>query len=80
VVMRLPIDQMRSYFGPWAIGAIAEGAEHTVWPIVGDEFVQLLSAVVWVPDGVDYEVRGSPEFLAFLRDAADRMLRATTPA
>ena len=80
VVMRLPIDEMRAYFGPWAVGAIAEGPEHTVWPIVGDEFVQMLSAVVWVPDGVEYEVRGSPEFLDFLRQSAHRMLQATTPA
>ena len=80
VVMRLPINEMRAYFGPWAVGAIAEGPEHSVWPIVGDEFVQMLSAVVWVPEGVEYEVRGSPEFLEFLRQAAHRMLQATTPA
>jgi biotin operon repressor BirA-like protein len=80
VVMTLPINEMRSHFGPWAVGAVAADAEHTIWPIVGDEFVQLLSAVVWIPPGVDYEVRGSPEFLEFLRQAAERMMRAVTPA
>jgi hypothetical protein len=80
VVMRMPLARMRIHFGPWAERAYSEGPDHTVWPVDGDRFEHLLAALAWVPPGVDYQVRGSPEFLEYLRQAADRMTRAVTSA
>ena len=76
VVMRMPLAVMREHFGPWAEGATAVDADTTSWPIGGDTMELMLSALVWVPAGVEYELRGSDEFLAFAREAAGRMSRA----
>ncbi|MFC0678513.1 helix-turn-helix transcriptional regulator [Lysobacter korlensis] len=76
VVMRMPIGEMRAHFGPWARGAEPVGTDRTRWPIGGRSNEELLSALAWVPAGVEYEVRGDEEFTRFLRDTADRMVHA----
>lgn len=77
VVLDLPIERMREYFGPWAKGARSEGAFKTAWPVGGRSPQELLSSLAWIPDGVSYEVRGDGATTAFLREAAERMLHAT---
>jgi predicted DNA-binding transcriptional regulator YafY len=77
VVLSMPIDRMREYFGPWARDAVAVDENTTSWPIGGDSAQAMLSALAWVPEGVEYELRGTPEFLAFAREAAARMQRAS---
>jgi predicted DNA-binding transcriptional regulator YafY len=76
VILDLPLDAMRAHFGPWAAGAEADGDRRTRWPISGRSPRELLDALVWVPHGVRYEVEGSPELVALMRDTAGRMLAA----
>ncbi len=77
--LRLPLATMREYFGPWANDAEAIDAEWTRWPISGDSLETMLAALVWIPAGVEYTLHGSPEFLAFAAEAAERM-RGAVPA
>jgi predicted DNA-binding transcriptional regulator YafY len=77
VVLALPLERMREHFGPWARDAVAIDENTTSWPIGGDSLEVLLSALVWVPEGVEYELRGTPEFLEFAREASARMLAAS---
>ena len=79
VVLRMPLAAMQEHFGPWGAAATAIDAERTLWPIVADSTVSLLSALAWVPAGVEFELRGSEAFLAFAREAVDRMSRAVRP-
>jgi predicted DNA-binding transcriptional regulator YafY len=79
VVMKLPIDRMVEYFGPWSNGATRVDDETTSWPIGGDSFEIMLMALLWIPAEVEYELRGPVEFLAFAREAAGRMNRSATP-
>jgi predicted DNA-binding transcriptional regulator YafY len=73
VVLAMPIAAMRATFGEWASGVVEVDAGHTSWPISGDSPEVLLSALVWVPAGVAYELRGDPEFLAFAAESTARM-------
>jgi predicted DNA-binding transcriptional regulator YafY len=73
VILKLPMEQMRRQFGYWSRDATAVDAEHTSWPLGGESMEALLSALAWIPAGVDYELRGSPEFLMFVNEAAGRM-------
>ena len=75
VVLRLSYDDMRRHFGQYGAEARAEG-ENTVWPIRAATLEELLSALAWVPVDIEYELRGSPRFLALARSAAVNMLRA----
>jgi len=76
VVMRMPIDRMRAHFGQWARGAEPAGADRTRWPIGGRSNEELLSALAWVPAGVEYEVHGDEDFTSFLRQTAERIAHA----
>jgi predicted DNA-binding transcriptional regulator YafY len=76
VILHLPIDEVRAHFGPWSRGAEAVGNDRTRWPIGGRTNEELLSALAWVPPGVEYAVRGDEEFTAFLRNTANRMAQA----
>jgi predicted DNA-binding transcriptional regulator YafY len=80
VVMRMPIQEMRAHFGPWGRGAEPVGKEHTRWPIGGRSNEELLSALAWIPAGVEYEVRGDEAFARFLRETAERMTHAVPAA
>jgi len=76
VIIHLPIESMRKRFGVWSNDAVAVDDESTRWPITGESFETMLYSIMWVPAGVRYELRGSPEFLAFAREAAERMREA----
>jgi len=79
VVMRMPLDRMRAHFGAWSRGAYAEtvdGVECTVWPVGGSSASEAAYALVWVPEGVEYTVRGSEELAEHLRTLGSRLLRA----
>ena len=78
VIMELPLDAMRARFGPWAEGAEAVDDSHTRWPIGGEFFEVLVSALAWIEAGVDYRIEGNPDFAAYLEETAKRMLRAAT--
>ena len=78
-VLAMPYDAMRERFGPWSEGAVPIDAGHTSWPLVGSALEMLVSALAWIPARVDYELRGSDEFLAVAAETADRMSRATAP-
>ena len=76
VVMRMPLEEMLAHFGPWGRGAERVGNDRTRWPIGGRTNEELLSALAWIPAGVEYEVHGDDEFTSFLRDTAQRMVHA----
>jgi predicted DNA-binding transcriptional regulator YafY len=78
VVMDLPLDAMRMRFGPWAEGAEAVDDASTRWPIAGESFEALLSALAWIGRGVSYRIDGNDAFAAYLSEAAERMLRASS--
>jgi predicted DNA-binding transcriptional regulator YafY len=73
VVMAMPIADMRRSFGQWSAGAVEVDAGHTSWPISGESPEVMLAALVWIPAGVDYELRGDPAFLAFAAESIARM-------
>ena len=75
-VMDVPLDAMRSRFGAWADGAEAVGNDRTRWPIGGESFEAMFGALAWIEGGVGYRIENNPEFAAFVREAAIRMLRA----
>ncbi|TBN56523.1 transcriptional regulator [Glaciihabitans arcticus] len=75
VVLKMTHDAMTRRFGQYGAEAWAEG-ETTVWPIRAATLEGLLSSLAWVPVDIEYELRGSPEFLALARSAAGNMLRA----
>jgi predicted DNA-binding transcriptional regulator YafY len=77
VVMRMPLHDMRAYFGPWATGAEAVDEEHTRWPIGGESMETMFAALAWIPAGVHYEIHGDDAFMRFAREAAERLGRAT---
>ena len=76
VVMDIPLDVMTARFGPWSDGATSAGPEATRWPIGGESFEAMIGALAWIEAGVDYRIEGNPEFAAFVRESATRMLRA----
>jgi predicted DNA-binding transcriptional regulator YafY len=78
VIMQLPIDRMRDYFGPWAKGATPVGETATRWPVGGSSFEDVLSALAWIPEGVEYELEAGPELVRFVAQSGERMARAAS--
>jgi predicted DNA-binding transcriptional regulator YafY len=76
VVMQLPIDAMRNYFGVWARDAAPVGEGQTRWPVGGRTPHDVIAALLWIPEGVEYELNADDSTRAFVREAAERMLRA----
>ena len=76
VVMELPIDRMREWFGQWGQGAVAEGAARTRWPVGGGDFRETMYGMAWVPAGVEYTTDLAEPVRAELRETLERMLRA----
>lgn len=76
VVMQLPLDDMRDYFGVWARDAAPAGAGQTRWPVGGRTPHDVMAALLWIPEGVEYELNADEATSAFVREAAERMLRA----
>src|SRR6187431_253153 len=54
VVMELPIDRMREWFGQWGQGAEPDGPDRTRWPVGGGDFRETMYGMAWVPAGVEY--------------------------
>lgn len=79
VVMDLPLEEMRRFFGPWARGAEALDERRTSWPIGGRLAQELPFALVWVPAGVGYELEAEEGVRAELHEIAQRLLAATAP-
>ncbi|WP_243077321.1 YafY family protein [Microbacterium sp. SS28] len=76
VVMDLPIDRMREWFGQWGQGASAEDADRTRWPIGGADFRETMYALSWVPARVEYATDLAEPARGELREVLGRMLRA----
>lgn len=80
VVMELPLDRMREWFGPWSQGAEAEGPAHTRWPAGGADARETMYGMSWVPGGVEYATDLAEPVRSELREIVDRMLRALDAA
>jgi predicted DNA-binding transcriptional regulator YafY len=76
VLISMPLETMREHFGPWGQHATAVDATTTRWPIGGGGLPEMFTALVWIPDGVEYRIDGNPEFAAFVRERVARMSRA----
>ncbi|MCU1404134.1 MAG: transcriptional regulator [Glaciihabitans sp.] len=80
VILAMPYAAMTAHFGAWASGATALDAQHTVWPVGGDTMEAVFSALAWIPAGVAYELRGSADVMAFIREAGERLSAAAATA
>lgn len=76
VVMDLPIERMREWFGQWGQGATAEDADRTRWPVGGSDWRETMYGMSWVPAGVEFTTDLPEPHRAEMREAVDRMLRA----
>jgi hypothetical protein len=76
VIMQLPLHDMQERFGPWSRFATAESETSTRWPIGGDSHQEMMFALAWIPEGVDYRIEGNDEFAAFVRELGGRMAAA----
>lgn len=76
VVLDLPLSETRALFGWWARDATARGADQTSWPLTSDQLAGLATALLWIPEGVQYTVEASAEVLGFLRGQAERVRAA----
>lgn len=76
VVMDLPLERMREYFGIWADGASAEGDERTRWPVGGSDWREAVYGMFYVPPGVEYTTDFPEPHRAELREALGRLMRA----
>lgn len=79
-ILSLPIERMREWFGPYARTAEVVDAGHVRWPIAADAVEVMLSALVWIPEGVEYRLEGGQEFLTAAQDRAARLTRAASTA
>jgi predicted DNA-binding transcriptional regulator YafY len=78
VILDLPMETMREYFGVWAEGSRPEGEHATRWPVAGRRFEEMVSALPWIERGVEYRIENNPAFSDFVREMAERMLRAAS--
>lgn len=80
VVMDMPLEEMRAYFGAWAGDASAVGESQTRWALGGRTHQEMLDPLAWIPEGVGYVIEGDADFLAFVREASERMFAAAAGA
>lgn len=76
VILAMPYREVRDRFGAWAVNVAEVDVRHTRWPIAGSGVGAVLSALAWIPAGVDYELSASDEVRTAVGEAAERMLRA----
>ncbi|GAA1983416.1 YafY family protein [Microbacterium pumilum] len=76
VVMDMPIDPMREYFGQWGQGATSEGADRTRWSVGGADFRETMFGMTYIPPGVEYATDLAEPERSELREVVERMLRA----
>ncbi|GAA3879858.1 hypothetical protein GCM10022381_22640 [Leifsonia kafniensis] len=79
ITLRMPLAEAQAQLGWWARDAVAQGPEHTVWPLVGDTIGSLGSALSWIPTEVEYTLAASPEVIDAIR-LQSRRLAAALPA
>ena len=75
----LRLTRLNEYFGVWAEGAESEGEHATRWPVAGRRFEEMVSALPWIERGIEYRIENNPDFSDFVREMAERMLRAVAP-
>ncbi|QIG38485.1 YafY family transcriptional regulator [Microbacterium sp. 4R-513] len=80
VVMDLPYEQMREWFGQWGQGAEPEGSDRTRWPVGGADFRETMYGLSWVPAGIEYTTDLAEPARGELRETLARMLRALDAA
>jgi predicted DNA-binding transcriptional regulator YafY len=79
MIVQLPVDELQARFGVWGQGAEAEGDTATRWPIGGTDVHDLLYAMSWIPEGVEYTADLPEPARAELREIAARLVRALDP-
>lgn len=80
VVMDLPFADMQAAFGQWGQGATVEDAEHTRWPVGGQDFRETMYGMSWIPAGVGYTTDLAQPARSEMREVLERMLRALDAA
>lgn len=76
-VLEMSPETMRDHFGPWAEGSYPEEGPQgvvTVWPVGGQSARDVVFALVWIPEGVAYSLRGDETVIAGVHEMAGRML------
>jgi predicted DNA-binding transcriptional regulator YafY len=76
-VLEMTPEAMRDHFGPWAEGSYPEEGPQgvvTVWPVGGQSARDVVFALVWIPEGVAYTLRGDEAVIAGVHEMARRML------
>lgn len=76
VVMDIPLEKMKEWFGPWAQGATDAGGGRTRWPVGGRDFRETMYGMTWVPAGVTYSTDLPEPARSELRETLQRMLQA----
>jgi predicted DNA-binding transcriptional regulator YafY len=79
LVLRMPIAEMREYFGAWSRGAREVDAERTAWPVHAETPELVVASAVWAPAGVPYEIETDAETRAAIHEIAVRLAAATAP-
>ena len=78
VILRMSLTDAREHFGSWGRELEAVDGDHVRWPIYGDTWETLISSLVWIPPGVEYELEGDRAFLAFGMELSGRLHHALT--
>lgn len=76
VTLAMPIADVVEVFGRWSAGAEAVDERSTRWPVEAETVAGLLSALVWIPEGVEYRVEGDRRTLAAVGTGLERMRSA----
>jgi predicted DNA-binding transcriptional regulator YafY len=80
LVMELPYERMREWFGPWGQGATPEDDTHTRWPVGGRDWRETLYGMSWIPAGVEFTTDLAEPARSEMREGLERMLRALDAA
>ncbi|MDY0911909.1 YafY family protein [Rathayibacter festucae] len=73
VDLAMPLEEVVRVFGRWSAGAVALDDRWTRWPVEAETVAGLLSALVWIPEGVEHRITGDLGMLAAVRAALERM-------
>lgn len=73
----MPLDAMVARFGQYSAGVERVDDGTVRWPISGSSLEELAAALVWIPAGVGYRIRGNDDLAAFVAEAAERMAVST---
>ena len=80
VVMAQSLTVTQQTFGGWAQGATAEDDSRTRWPVGGSDWREIVYAMLWIPEGVEYTTDLAEPDRSAVREAAVRLLRAVDAA